>query len=108
MIFPEKIEIHISKLAYIIPLIFFFLSVILYLFRKNIHNKKIKNIIKSYEGGKLAQKDIPAKEIRESSKNQEIINYSLSDRKSGLTWGGGNIKGANAARGTKRQFLKKG
>lgn len=33
------------------------------------------------------------------------VNYSLKVRKSGLTWGGGNIKASEAKRGTKRTFL---
>lgn len=33
--------------------------------------------------------------------------FSLRDRKSGLTWGGGNIKASEATRGTKRKFLGK-
>jgi hypothetical protein len=33
--------------------------------------------------------------------------FSLHEKKSGLTWGGGNIKGSEATRGTKRKFLGK-
>lgn len=33
--------------------------------------------------------------------------FSLRERKSGLTWGGGNIKASEATRGTKRKFLGK-
>jgi hypothetical protein len=32
-------------------------------------------------------------------------NFALKERKSGLTWGGGNIKASQATRGTKRKFL---
>ena len=35
------------------------------------------------------------------------LSYSLKDKKSGLTWGGGNIKASEATRGTKRKFLGK-
>lgn len=31
--------------------------------------------------------------------------FSLKEKKSGLTWGGGNIKASTATRGTKRKFL---
>jgi hypothetical protein len=31
--------------------------------------------------------------------------FALRDRKSGLSWGGGNIKASEATRGTKRKFL---
>ena len=33
--------------------------------------------------------------------------FALKDKKSGLTWGGGNIKASEATRGTKRKFLGK-
>jgi Ca2+/H+ antiporter len=55
---------------------------------------------------------------RESGQKQETdpsrpkpkrsdISFSLKERKSGLTWGGGNIKGSEATRGTKRKFMGK-
>jgi len=31
--------------------------------------------------------------------------FALRDKKSGLSWGGGNIKASEASRGTKRKFL---
>lgn len=31
--------------------------------------------------------------------------FALKDKKSGLSWGGGNIKASEATRGTKRKFL---
>ncbi|MEA3461942.1 MAG: hypothetical protein U9R49_08690 [Bacteroidota bacterium] len=33
--------------------------------------------------------------------------FALKDKKSGLTWGGGNIKASEATRGTRRRFLGK-
>ena len=33
--------------------------------------------------------------------------FALREQKSGLTWGGGNIKASQATRGTKRKFLGK-
>jgi len=33
--------------------------------------------------------------------------FALKDKKSGLTWGGGNIKASEATRGSKRKFLGK-
>lgn len=33
--------------------------------------------------------------------------FSLREKKSGLTWGGGNIKASEAKRGTRRKFLGK-
>ena len=33
--------------------------------------------------------------------------FSLKEKKSGLSWGGGNIKASEATRGTRRKFLGK-
>ncbi|MDX2432546.1 MAG: hypothetical protein QNK35_16525 [Bacteroides sp.] len=41
------------------------------------------------------------------SAKRMTIDFGHRERKSGLTWGGGNIKGSNASRGTKRKFLGK-
>ena len=41
-----------------------------------------------------------AKEIRRSDGS-----FSLKEKKSGLSWGGGNIKASEATRGTRRKFL---
>lgn len=41
------------------------------------------------------------------SAKRTTIDFGHRERKSGLTWGGGNIKGSNATRGTKRKFLGK-
>lgn len=48
-------------------------------------------------------------EVRETGQGQKRsdVSYALKDRKSGLTWGGGNIKASEATRGTKRKFLGK-
>jgi hypothetical protein len=85
----------------LIVLIFIPLSVI----EKYRHNKKIKNIIQSYS-------DEPGKHISVSSDKSKTKGWSMNSspfrkRKSGLTWGGGNIKGANATRGTRKSFLNK-
>ena len=44
---------------------------------------------------------------RSGERGLEPGKTSLRQRKAGLVWGGGNIKGATAARGTKRRFLKR-
>ncbi len=63
------------------------------------HNKKIKSIIKSYS-------DKPSKHNSISSGKSEIKGWSMNNspyrkRKSGINWGGGNVHGANASRGTR-------
>lgn len=46
-------------------------------------------------------------EVRESGSGQKRsdTSFALREKKSGLTWGGGNIKASEATRGTKRKFL---
>ena len=69
------------------------------------HNKKIDKIINSYkEAGKAA---VPLEKGDLEAKGWGMNNSPFRERKSGLTWGGGNIKGANATRGTRRNFLKR-
>jgi len=45
-------------------------------------------------------------EGKESPKRSNA-DFSLREKKSGLTWGGGNIKASEATRGTRRRFLGK-
>lgn len=42
---------------------------------------------------------------KEGKVKRSDTSFALKDRKSGLTWGGGNIKASEATRGTKRKFL---
>ncbi|HOP05266.1 MAG TPA: hypothetical protein PL017_12685 [Tenuifilaceae bacterium] len=89
----------ISGLALIVPT--FIISAAI---DKYNHNKKIKSIIKSYS-------EKPSVHDSMSADKSEIKGWSMNnspyrERKSGLTWGGGNIKGANATRGTRKSFFK--
>jgi len=43
----------------------------------------------------------------EDKKKGSTLTFNHKEKKSGLTWGGGNIKASNAKRGTKRKFLGK-
>jgi hypothetical protein len=68
------------------------------------HARRIDRIIRTH-------KDSPAKDERISTEKTKFKGWSMNtspfrERKSGLTWGGGNVKGANANRGTRRKFLK--
>lgn len=69
------------------------------------HRKKIRSIIESY-------KDKGKDERKMDNKKSDVKGWSMNDspfrnRKSGLTWGGGNVHAANADRGTRRSFLKR-
>jgi hypothetical protein len=69
------------------------------------HNKKIDQIIDSYK--KTGKETVPIEKGDLVAKGWGMNNSPFRERKSGLTWGGGNIKGANATRGTRRNFLKR-
>ena len=69
------------------------------------HNQKIGNIIKSYEGRERKIPESP--KPGQGSKGWSMNDSPFRERKSGLTWGGGNIKAAEVTRGTRRSFLRK-
>jgi hypothetical protein len=69
-----------------------------------LQNKKIDSIIDSYRG--TNKKAFQLKKGESKTKGWGMNNSPFRVRKSGVTWGGGNIKGANASRGTRKSFLK--
>jgi hypothetical protein len=69
------------------------------------HNKMIDKIINSYK--ETGKETAPIEKGDLEAKGWGMNNSPFRERKSGLTWGGGNIKGANAKRGTRRNFLKR-
>ena len=78
----------------------------LFLLDKRRQEKKLDMIIKSYEGRE--QKEKVVKKASGGSRGGWGMNDSpFRERKSGLTWGGGNIRAAEATRGTRRKFLKR-
>lgn len=93
------------------PLIFFsslvtlvLICIPLALVDKHQQNKKINDIIRSYKDKTKEEKTI--KHSENSTKGWGMNNSPFRKRKSGLNWGGGNIKGANATRGSRKSFLK--
>lgn len=69
------------------------------------HNKMIDKIINSYKEAGIGA--VPIEKGNLEAKGWGMNNSPFRERKSGLTWGGGNIKGANAKRETRRNFLKR-
>jgi hypothetical protein len=61
------------------------------------HNKKIDRIIKSFSGKPSNLNPLPSG--KSEFKGWSMNNSPFRKRKSGINWGGGNIKGANATRG---------
>jgi hypothetical protein len=72
---------------------------------KHRQNKKIDRIIKSYEGRGKEKQEI--KKAGSGARGWGMNDSPFRERKSGLTWGGGNIKAAEATRGRRRSFLRK-
>jgi hypothetical protein len=97
--FTYNDEFLISGLALIV-LIFIPLSIV----SRYKQNKKIDKIIASYKG--TNKETIQFEKGKSQTEGWGMNNSPFRERKSGLTWGGGNIKGANASRGTRRSFLK--
>lgn len=79
--------------------------ILLFLFERYVYNKKINKIIKSYKDSKKKE-GIKPKEKKPTTKGWGMNDSPFRERKSGLTWGGGNIKGASAKRGKRKTFLK--
>lgn len=75
------------------------------LYTRYMHRKKIRSIIEDYKGKGKDERKVDNTE-------SEMKGWSMNDspfrsRKSGLSWGGGNVHAANADRGTRRSFLKR-
>ncbi len=68
------------------------------------HNKKLDRIIESYKEKSSKNSQLSANKSK--FKGWDMNNSPYRQRKSGLTWGGGNIKAANATRGERKSFLK--
>lgn len=96
---PHNTLIFISSLV-LLGLVCFPLALV----DRHQQNKKVNDIIQSYKGkNKNAQ---AIKHGEASTKGWGMNNSPFRERKSGLNWGGGNIKGANATRGSRKSFLK--
>ena len=76
--------------------------------------RKVRQIIESYrmQNKKESHRNNEESEDSHSESDDRSVpegwgmnNSPFRDRKSGLKWGGGNIKASEAIRGTKRKFL---
>lgn len=68
------------------------------------YDRKINEIIKSHK--KNNSGELKTQKGESKTKGWNMNNSPFRERRSGLTWGGGNIKGANASRGSRRSFRK--
>jgi energy-coupling factor transporter transmembrane protein EcfT len=98
-------EFPLNKVFLILGLILLLFIFIPLIFIDKYHNKKkIDRIIDSYKGKENKNSQLEKGDSK--NKGWGMNNSPFRERKSGLTWGGGNIKGANASRGTRKSFLK--
>lgn len=78
--------------------ILIFITLPLHFFKRKQDRRRFEEILSKYKTEKKTKK--------EPSKKRKSGAYpSFSQKKSGLTWGGGNIHGSNAQRGSKKGFL---
>ena len=80
------------------------LAIVLALVDRHRDKKQIDRIMDQPVEG--LGKDKPSGVEKPESGGWNMNNSPFRERKSGLTWGGGNIKAANASRGKRREFLK--
>ena len=85
-------------------------SLPLYFVDQHLYKKKIKKIIEGHRSDERQVNHSNEKTSKEEpglSKNSAQEYPSFRHKNQGLKWGGGNIHGSTATRGTKRRFLKK-
>ena len=68
------------------------------------HERKINRIIRESEGKERSKEKVNTEPRK--TKGWGMNNSPYRERKGGLTWGGGNIKGATATRGARKSFLR--
>lgn len=66
--------------------------------------KRINKIIESYKEKEKVEVD--KEQGKATSKGWSMNNSPFRSRRSGLSWGGGNLHAANAKRGERKSFLR--
>jgi hypothetical protein len=80
-------------------------SLPLYLYERYRYRQKMNEIIQDHQ---IKGSKAKSSEKKPGSSKKKIEEYpSFRNQKQGLKWGGGNIHGSAAKRGSKRSFLKK-
>lgn len=98
-------EFPLNKLFLILGLNFLVLIYFpLLLIDKYRHNKKIDRIIDSHK--EMNNNTVQKEKGDSKNKGWGMNNSPFRERKSGLTWSGGNIHGTSASRGKRKSFLK--
>lgn len=96
--FPENNLILISAIILLV-----LLCIPSYFISKYRHERKLEEPLNPLED----DWEKPSESRKGAPKSEwGIARSPFRDQKSGLTWGGGNVKGANAKRGKRRGFLE--
>lgn len=99
------LEFPLNKVILIPGLILLFIIFLpLIIIERYLYDKKIDKIIDTYK--ETDRKTVHLEQGESTTKGWGMNNSPFKERKFGLTWGGGNIKGASATRGTRKSFLK--
>lgn len=75
----------------------------LYIIDKVRYNQKVKSILRGNQSHESQKKHQDAMTSKDKGKNPSYP--SFREQKQGLKWGGGNIHGAAAERGSRKRFL---
>ncbi|HKK58938.1 MAG TPA: hypothetical protein VJ937_05640 [Salinivirga sp.] len=98
-------EFPFNNLLLIVGLLLVFaVSIPLGRFERYRYKKRIDHIKQQKHTGTESGKTDT--ETKSRAKGWDMNTSPFRKRKSGLTWGGGNVKGANASRGKRRSFLR--
>jgi hypothetical protein len=101
----EFMEFKLNKFVLITAFVIIGLMIVLFLIDRSLYHKKVKKIIKRYKGSEK-EENVSVQKKKPTTKGWGMNDSPFRERKSGLTWGGGNIKGASAKRGARKSFLK--
>ena len=77
----------------------------MYIIDRIMINRKINRIIREFQ--EQERKQTVLVESGTATTGWNMNNSPFRTRKSGLTWGGGNVYAANASRGTRKVFMKR-
>lgn len=76
------------------------ISILAFLILNILDHREQKRRREARESNSAAESPSGGSDVKRSD-----TSFALREKRSGLTWGGGNIKASEATRGTKRKFL---
>ena len=81
--------------------IFFLVFLPLVIIKRKRHREKMAEIIRKYR--EKGEQPVPTVQENSKRKGWSMNDSPFRERRSGVTWGGGNIHAANATRGTRKK-----